>query len=99
MMKKNGKILKKNIMSVKSKTITMRKSSGFQISIDASVVDTPKGKIRTIVVKDHEVLMADKPLEPPYDQITIICNDMDLDTNKEQLKELCEFLLGELKDE
>lgn len=84
-------------MSAKTKQITMRKPSGFCYSITASIVETPKGNIRTISIIDNEVQMADKPLPPPYDTMTIVCNDMDLDTNKKQLKELCEFLLKDLK--
>jgi len=79
---------------MRTNTISVRKSSGFNYSITTSIVDTPKGKIRTIEIKDHEVLMTD--LEPS-DTMTLICNDMDFDTNKEQLKEFCEFLLEELK--
>jgi hypothetical protein len=45
---------------MRTKSITMRKSSGFQHSMTVSVVDTPKGAIRTIELKDHEVMMADK---------------------------------------
>jgi len=52
------------------KTITMRKSSGFQYSITASFIDTPKGTIRTLELKDHEVMMADK--EPSDTWIMIL---------------------------
>jgi len=79
---------------MKTKTVLMRKSSGFNYSITASIIDTAKGKIRTIEIIDHEVMMAD--LEPS-DKMVMICNDMDLDTNKEQLKEFCKFMLKELK--
>jgi len=72
----------------------MRKSSGFQISLNACIVNTPKGKIRTITIKDHEIGMADKE---PQDTIAIVCNDNALDSNKEQLREFCEFVLKELK--
>lgn len=84
-------------MSVRTKRITMRKPSGFNYSLSFCVVDTPKGKIRTLTITDHEVQMGDKPLSPPYDSMGIICNDMDLDTNKKELKRLCKFILKELK--
>lgn len=42
---------------MRTKTITIRKSSGFQYSLTASVVDTPKGALRTIEIRDHEVMM------------------------------------------
>lgn len=45
---------------MRTKSITMRKSSGFQYSITASIIDSPKGAVRTIEFKDHEVMMADK---------------------------------------
>lgn len=73
----------------------MRKSSGFNYSLIATIVDTPKGKVRSIQIVDHEVLMNDLP--SIHNQMTLVCNDVDLDTNKSQLKELCEFLLEGLK--
>lgn len=75
------------------KNITMRQSSGFQYSLTASVVDTPKGSIRTIEIKDHAVLMADKPMS---DTFTLTFNENSLDTNTQQLKEFCEFVLSEI---
>lgn len=78
---------------MRTNKILVRKSSGFNYSITTSIVDTPNGKVRTIEIIDHEVMMAD--LEPS-DSMILSCNDMSLDTNKEQLKEFCEFLLEEL---
>jgi len=76
------------------KTITMRQSSGFQYSFTTSVLDTPKGAIRTIEIKDHAAMMNDKPLS---DTFTMSFNEGALDTNTEQLKEFCEFVLSEIK--
>ena len=82
---------------MKHKQIAMRKPSGFHYTIDFSVLNTPEGKMRNLVITDNEVLMNDKPLDMPGNQMTILCNDMDLDTNKKQLRELCRFILKELK--
>lgn len=78
---------------MRSKSITIRKSSGFQYSINVSVVDTPKGAIRTIELIDHEVMMADKQ---PNDCWIMTFNENSYDTNTEQLKEFCEFILDEI---
>ncbi len=78
---------------MRTKSVTMRKPSGFQYSISAGVVDTPKGAIRTIWIKDHEVMMADGPL---MDTFVLTFNENALDTNTEQLKEFCEFVLEEI---
>ena len=91
-------ILKQNNMSVKSKEVVMRKSSGFCYTLSAVVVDTPKGKLRTISIRDQEVQMADKPLPPPYDEMGFIVNDGDFNSNKQQLKEFCTFVLNSLKE-
>jgi hypothetical protein len=80
---------------MRTKSITMRKSSGFQHSITVSVVDTPKGSIRTIELKDHEVMMVDKE---PTDTWIMTFNENALDTNTEQLKEFCEFVLNEINN-
>jgi len=75
---------------MKTKSITIRKPSGFQYSITASILDTPKGDIRTIELIDHEVRMTDKE---PTDSWVMTFNENSLDTNTKQLKELCEFIL------
>jgi hypothetical protein len=67
---------------VQVKTITMRKASGFNYSLTASIVETPAGKIRTIEIKDHEILMAD---QEPSDTMIIIYNEKDIDTIKRVL--------------
>jgi len=78
---------------MRTKSITMRKSSGFQYSITVSVVDTPNGAIRTVELKDHEVMMADKE---PTDTWIMTFNENSFDTNTKQLKEFCEFVLNEI---
>jgi hypothetical protein len=78
---------------MRTKQITMRKYSGFQYSLNVSVVDTPKGAVRTIEIIDHEVMMADKE---PSDTWTMTFNENELDTNTQQLKEFCEFVLNEI---
>lgn len=80
---------------MRTKSITMRKSSGFQHSITVSVVDAPKGAVRTIEIKDHEVMMTDKE---PTDTWIMSFNENSLDTNVEQLKEFCEFVLNEINN-
>ncbi len=80
---------------MRTKSITMRKSSGFQHSITVSVVDTPKGAVRTIEIKDHEVMMTDKE---PTDTWVMGFNENSFDTNVEQLKEFCEFVLNEINN-
>lgn len=80
---------------MRTKTITIRKSSGFQYSLTASVVDTPKGAVRTIEIRDHEVMMGD--IEPS-DSLIMSFNENALDTNVEQLKEFCVFILNEINN-
>jgi hypothetical protein len=79
---------------MRTKSITIRKSSGFNYSITASIVDTPKGAIRTIELKDHEVMMADGVLSDTW---IMTFNENSFDTNTEQLKELCKFIIKEIK--
>lgn len=81
---------------MKVNRITMRKSSGFQFSITTSIVDTPKGAIRTIEIKDHEVMMGD--LEPT-DTMCLIFNENAPDTNTQQLKSFCKFVLKDIERE
>lgn len=78
---------------MRAKSITMRRPSGFQYSITASIVDTPKGAIRTIELIDHEVMMVDKEASDTW---IMSFNENSLDTNTEQLKEFCEFVLDEI---
>lgn len=78
---------------MRTKSITMRKASGFQYSLTASVIDTPNGAIRTLEVSDCEVRMTD--IEPS-DTLILTFNENSFDTNAEQLKELCEFILSEI---
>lgn len=80
---------------MRTKTITIRKSSGFQYSLTASVVDTPKGAVRTIEIRDHEVMMGD--IEPS-DSLVMSFNENALDTNVEQLREFCVFILNEINN-
>ena len=80
---------------MRTKTITIRKSSGFQYSLTASVVDTPKGAVRTIEIRDHEVMMRD--IEPS-DSLVMSFNENALDTNVEQLREFCVFILNEINN-
>lgn len=75
------------------KRVTMRRPSGFQYSMTVSVVDTPKGAIRTIEMVDHSVMMADTE---PSDTWIMTFNENALDTNTQQLKEFCEFILNEI---
>jgi hypothetical protein len=56
-------------MSVKVKNITMSKSSGFCYSLTASIVSTPKGKIRTIEIVDNEVEMAVEEYNKRWNEI------------------------------
>ena len=72
----------------------MRKSSGFQFSLTASVLDTPKGAVRTIEIRDHEIMMGD--IEPS-DSWIMSFNENALNTNVEQLSEFCKFILNEIK--
>ena len=72
----------------------MRKSSGFQFSLTASVLDTPKGAVRTIEIRDHEIMMGDTE---PSDSWIMSFNENALDTNVEQLSEFCMFILNEIK--
>lgn len=78
---------------MRTKHITIRKASGFQFSLTASIIDTPNGKIRTLEIIDHEVAMTDLL---PSNAFILTFNDMDLNTNKSQIKELCEFMIEEL---
>jgi hypothetical protein len=78
---------------MRTKSITMRKSSGYQHSITVSVVDTPEGAVRTIELTDHEVMMTDKE---PTDTWIMTFNENSLDSNTQQLKEFCEFVLNEI---
>lgn len=78
---------------MRTKSITIRKPSGFQYSLTVSIVDTPRGAVRTIELKDHEVMMAD---QEPTDTWIMTFNENSLDTNTEQLKEFCEFILDEI---
>jgi len=78
---------------MRTKKITMKRPSGFQYSLNVSIVDTPKGAIRTIEMIDHEVMMADKE---PKDTWIMTFNENALDTNTEQIKEFCEFILNEI---
>ena len=80
---------------MRTKSITIRKSSGFQYSITASIVDTPKGAIRTLELIDHEVMMANSE---PSSTWVMTFNENSFDTNTEQLKELCKFILKETKN-
>lgn len=80
---------------MRTKTITIRKSNGFQYSLTASVVDTPKGAVRTIEIRDHEVMMGD--IEPS-DSLIMSFNENALDTNVEQLREFCVFILNEINN-
>lgn len=80
---------------MRTKTITIRKSSGFQYSLTASVVDTPKGAVRTIEIRDHEVMMGD--IEPS-DSLVMSFNENALDSNVEQLREFCVFILNEINN-
>lgn len=80
---------------MRTKTITIRKSSGFQYSLTASVVDTPKGAFRTIEIRDHEVMMGD--IEPS-DSLVMTFNENALDSNVEQLREFCVFILNEINN-
>ncbi len=80
---------------MKTKSILLQKSSGFNYSITVSIIDTPKGKIRTLNIIDHEVSMAD--LEPCSEMlITFNSKSIDNNYNEDQLKELCQFILKEL---
>lgn len=81
------------IVNMRSKSITMRRASGCQYSLNVSIIDTPKGASRTIEMIDHEVMMADKE---PSDTWIMTFNENALDTNTEQLKEFCEFILNEI---
>ena len=78
---------------MRTKSITMKKSSGDQHSITVSVVDTPEGAVRTIELTDHEVMMTDKE---PTDTWIMTFNENSLDSNTQQLKEFCEFVLNEI---
>ena len=78
---------------MRTKTITIKKPNGFQYSLTASVVDTPKGAVRTIEIRDHEVMMGD--IEPS-DSWIMSFNENALDTNVEQLREFCIFILNEI---
>lgn len=80
---------------MRTKTITIRKSSGFQYSLTASVVDTPKGAVRTIEIRDHEVMMGDIEAS---DSLIMSFNENALDSNVEQLREFCVFILNEINN-
>ena len=77
---------------MKTKSILIQKSSGFNYSLTVSIIDTPKGKIRTLNIIDHEVSMTD--LEPCSEMlITFNSKSIDNNYNEDQLKELCQFIL------
>lgn len=73
----------------------MRKYSGFQYTLTASVVDTPKGAVRSLEITDFEVRMNDTEI---IDSMCMTFNESALDTNTQQLKELCEFILEEINN-
>lgn len=75
-------------------------SSPFSYKLSFCVVDTPKGKIRTLTIIDQEVVMTDKE---PHNEMTMCINDKsikgfnDFGRNKDELKKFCKFVLKELK--
>lgn len=82
-----------------SKTFSFNKPSGFVISVSISIVDTPKGKMRSFEIKDHEPFMTDGVTS---DTMMIIANDFDTVVgtsltntfpNDNILKEMLEFLI------
>ena len=76
--------------------VLIHKSSGFNYSINTSIVDTKRGAIRTIEIIDHEVDMTD--IEPSS-RFVLTFNENWPDTNTEQLKEFCTFVLKEIKQQ
>lgn len=86
---------------MKTIEVSLRKYSGFQCQLSYWSVKTPKGKIRTLNVKDCEVMMADKPLCPPGDTIGLVINDVPIglgDHNKRELKKFLKKVLKDLED-
>lgn len=77
---------------MRTKSITIRRPSGFQYSMTVSCLDTPKGAMRTIELVD-EARMTDRE---PSDTWIMTFNENGLDTNTQQLKEFCEFILAEI---
>ena len=73
----------------------IRKYSGFSFLVTYSTIKTPKGKMRTLSITNQEVRMAD--LEPT-DTMILSFDDMGLSNNKKQLKELCEYIMKDLKE-
>jgi hypothetical protein len=82
-----------------SKKFSFNKPSGFCVSVTISIVDTPKGKMRSFEIKDHEPFMTDGVTS---DTIVLLANDFDtvlgtplMNTfsNDNTLKEMIEFLV------
>lgn len=79
------------------KRFTFQNNNSSTIKVDISIVDTPKGKVRTIEINDHTITNYGYSSDKVRDIIFRI-NDFDnTSINKEFMIEMCEYLLEELK--
>ena len=77
---------------MKTGIFNFRKLTGFTVSMMVSIMDTPKGKIKVLDIKDQEPSLTDKE---PTENIMLSFDNYTFNgkINTEELKDLCEFLL------
>lgn len=80
---------------MKSKThFITQKSYGTTYTLNSFITNSPKGDICTLEIVDNAVTIFDKPATGT---MIMTFNEMDLDNNKEQLKDFCKFWLKRIK--
>lgn len=79
------------------KRFAFQNNNSSTIKVDISIVDTPKGKVRTIEINDHTIINYGYSSDKVRDIIFRINDFDDTSINKDFMIEMCEYLLNELK--